>query len=237
MKLIPAKTVVMQTSNVSIVPDTDNRDYMFDEFLNTQTVFADEIIVEIDFDNVDRVALFNIDATSVDLELTNDDTSTVVQTRTIDLEMTTGVYKQWIIEPMYIYANATLKVTLNNSGSTVKCGLIGIGLSTDIGSTRPAPSIGFIDYSIKSTNEFGQTYLKQGAWSKLPEITTTIDYGVIDSVYEDLVAVRGVLSFFEGNQGDTDYESLRVYGFIEDWEITIDNSSVAWLTLNIKGAV
>jgi len=237
MKLIPAKAVVMQTSNVSVVPDTDNRDYMFDAFLNTQTVYATLIEVEIDFDNVDRIALFNIDGTDVDLVLTDDDASAVVQTKNIDLEMSDGEYKQWIIEPMYIYANATLKVTINNAGTTAKCGMIGTGLSTDIGDTLPAPTIGFTDYSIKTSDTFGQYYLVAGAWAKLPSITTKIDYGNIDNVYEDLVAVRGALAFFEGNNTDTDYETLRVYGYLEDWRIKIDNASVAWVTFNIKGAI
>ena len=237
MKLIPAKTVVMQTSNVSVVPNTDNRDYMFDAYLNTQTVYATKIEVEIDFDNIDRVALFNIDGTDVDLVLTDDDAAAIVQTKNVDLEMSDGEYTQWIIEPMYIYPNATLKVTINNVGSTAKCGLIGTGLSTDIGDTSPSPGIGFTDYSIKTSDTFGQYYLVAGAWAKLPSIKTHIPYGNIDSVYEDLVAVRGSLAFFEGNNDDTDYESLRVYGFIEDWRIKIDNSSVAWVTFDIKGAI
>ena len=53
MKIIPSTSVFMQTSNVSIIPDTDNRDYMFDAYLNTQTEFATLIEVEIDFDNVE----------------------------------------------------------------------------------------------------------------------------------------------------------------------------------------
>jgi len=234
MKLIPSKTVVMVSSNVT--PDA-MRDMMFDEFLNTQTVFATLIEVEIDFNNVDRVALFNIDATSIDLELTDDDTSTVVQTKTIDLEMATGEYQQWVIEGMYIYANATLKVSLHNAGSTAKCGKIGTGLSTDVGITKPSPGIGFIDYSIKSTNGFGQTYLKQGAWAKLPSIVTMIKLGSIDSVYEDLVAVRGEFAFFEGNENDSNLEGLRVYGFIEDWEIAINQRNDVQVTFNIKGAI
>lgn len=233
MKLIPAETVVMQTSNVT--PDT-MRDYMFDIYLNTQTEFATEIEVEIDFDNVDRVALFNLDATDVDFELTDDDTSTVVQTTSVDLRGSDGEYAQWIIETLRIYANATLKVTINNAGSTAKCGIIGIGLSSDIGAIKNSSQPSFTDYSIKSEDGFGQTYLNQGAWSKSLSVTTRIPYQNIDAIFEDLVAVRGSLAFFEGNS-DTSYEVLRAYGFVEDWSIVIHGPRSVRLNLEIKGVI
>lgn len=234
MNLIPEQEVVLVSSNVT--PEA-MRDKMFDNYLNTQTEFADLIEVEIEFNNVDRVALFNIEATSIDLELTDDDTSTVVQTKTIDLEMDDGEYQQWVIEPMYIYANATLKISINYSGSIAKCGMCGIGLSSFIGNTQYSPEIAYTDYSIKATNEFGQTYLNPGNWAKLPKITLIADFVFIDAIYEDLTNIRGSFAFFEGNEEDTDYESLRVYGFLEDWKIKLDNPSIIYIDLDIQGAI
>jgi len=233
MKIIPSTTITRVSTNVT---PPEMSAWMFDNYLNTQTVFADLIEVEIEFNNCDRVALFNIDGTSVDLELTNDDTSTVVQTKTLDLEMSDGEYQQWVIEPMYIYANATLKISIHNLGSTAKCGKCGIGLSSDVGKTLEAPEVGFTDYSIKYEDEFGQVYLKVGAWAKLPTIKTVIPFTSIDAVYSDLVAVRGAFAFFEGNE-TSDYETVRVYGFLEDWKIKIDNPTVAWVDFDIQGGI
>jgi len=234
MNLIPNQEVTMVSSNVT---DTTNRDKMFNEYLNEQTEFADLIEVEIEFNNCDRVALMNIDATDVDLELTNDDTSTVVQTKNIDLEMSDGIYLQWVIEPMYIYANATLKITLNNSGSTAKCGKCGIGLSTEIGKIHYMSPLGLVDYSIKDTNEFGQTYLNPGSWAKRIEAKTVIPKSTIDAVFEDLVDVRGSFVFFEGNHDDLNYESLRLFGFVEDWQIALDYPYHAGLSLIMQGTI
>ena len=234
MNIIPETSITLISSNV---PAGDNQGYMFDSYLNTQTEYADLIEVEVSFDNCDRVALFNIDAYSVDLELTDDDTSTIVQTKSIDLEMSDGEYQQWIIEPMYIYANATLKISINKLGSDAKCGMCGIGLSTYLGKTQYSPQAGFTDYSIKSTNEFGQTYLLQGNWAKRPQIRLISDYAQIDAIYEDLVSIRGTTSFFEINEDNTDYETLRVYGFIEDWTINIDSPELIFIDLIIQGVI
>lgn len=210
--------------------------YMFDDYLNTQSENEDFIDVTIEFNNSDRIALFNIDAYTIQLDLTDMDTSTLVQSKTIDLELSNGEYKQWIIESMYIYPNAQLRIQIIKTGSTAKCGKCGIGLSTDIGATQYTPSIGFNDYSIKTENLYG-TYLAQGNWSKLPKITTMIDYSSIDAIAEDLVDIRGTFVFFEGNEDDTEYEGLMVYGFLEDWSIDISNPTIAYLDLNIQGAI
>lgn len=235
MKLIPIKTVNVTSTNV---PAGDNQGYMFDEFLNNQTENADMIEVEIDFNNVDRVAVFNVDAYSIDFELTDNNTSSVVQSETIDLSMGDGYYKQWVVEPLYVYANATLKISIKKTGGTAKCGKVAIGLSTDIGKTQYAPDIGFVDYSIKDTDDFGRTYLNPGNWAKSPSVRTRIDRNVMDFVFADLVAVRGKVSIFECNDNDTDYESLRVYGFIENWGMTMTNDYTgAYLDINLKGVI
>jgi hypothetical protein len=183
------------------------------------------------------VALFNVDAYDIDFELTNDDTSTIVQTKSVDLEMSDGEYKQWIIEDFYIYANATLKITFNKTGGTAKCGVCGIGLSTRIGTTMYNPEPGFVDYSIKDTNGFGQTYLNAGSWAKRPQVKLFFDLENLDAVFNDLVAVRGSLVFVECNESGADYESLRVMGFIEDWRIKYNNPTIGWVDMTIQGVI
>lgn len=233
MNIIPENIISLVSSNVT---PTEMRNKMFDSYLNTQTEFSDVIDVVIEFNNSDRICLFNIDAYSVQLDLENMDTSTVVQSKTLDLELDNCEYQQWIIEPMHIYANAQLRVRINKSGSTAKCGKCGYGLSTDIGKTRKQVNIGFTDYSIKDEGAYG-TYLAQGNWAKLPKISTIINKKNIDAVAEDLVNARGSLLFFEGNEEDTDYEGLRVYGFIEDWDIEIFHPIIAYVNLDIKGVI
>ena len=121
MIIIPPQPITVISSNAATSPDPDNPGYMFSsgmtdsEFLTTQTENADMLEVEITFNNCDRIALFNIDAYSVDFELTDNNTSSVVQTKTVNLAISgyDNEYQQWILEGMHIYDNATLKISIN----------------------------------------------------------------------------------------------------------------------------
>ena len=246
MIIIPPQPITVISSNAATSPDPDNPNYMFSsgmtasEFLTTQTENADLLEVEIGFDNCDRVALFNLDAYSVDFELTDNGTSEVVQTKSINLAIDgyDGKYKQWIITSMHIYADATLKISINKSGGTAKCGQCGIGLSSFLGESQFGVAPGLMDYSIKDENEFGQTYLNQGSWAKLQDIDVFIDLATLDAVFDDLVNVRGSLVYVDSNNDDsTDFESLRMFGFIEDWSVKIDNPSKAKLKMSIQGVI
>lgn len=245
MIIIPPQPITVISSNAATSPDPDNPDYMFSsgmsdsEFLTTQTENSDLIEVEISFDNCDRVALFNLDAYSVDFELTDNGTSEVVQTKSIDLEIDgmPGEYKQWTITGLHIYADATLKISINKAGGTAKCGQCGIGLSTSLGEAQWGVQPDFLDYSIKDENEFGQTYLNQGAWAKNQEVDVNLQLATLDAVFDDLVNVRGSLVYIDANGEDTDFESLRMFGFIEDWSIKISNPAIAKLSLSIQGVI
>lgn len=238
MIIIPSQTISVISSNASTSPDANNPGYMFDDYLNTKTLNADVIEVEIEFNNCDRVALFNLDAYSVDFVLTDDNTSAVVQTKSVDLSTVEGLYKQWIIEGLYIYPNATLKISINKSGGDAACGMCGIGLSTRIGHTQFDFVPGISDYSIKDTNDFGQTYLNEGAWAKHNDLEVRVDIAIVDDVFDDLVDIRGSLVYVDGNEGSgIDFESLKLLGFIEDWHIELYPPNYAKLTMSVQGIV
>jgi hypothetical protein len=212
---------------------------MFDDYVNTQTTNAGSIEVDFVADNCDRVALFNLDATDVDLNLYDDSTSpsTLVMTKNIDLSTDIGTYKSWVVEEIYIYANSTLHVDINKSGSTAKCGTCHIGRSTLLGTTRYGAQVGATDYSIKSTDSFGRTYLAAGSWAKELSLKIHFDYDTIDAVFEDLVDARGTLVVVEANEDETDLEALRVLCFLPDWRIDISNPTLAFCDLTLRGSV
>lgn len=232
----------LQASNTNHSPATSptwwqdqggtNRWKMFDEFLDTQTIDSSPIEVEIDASNCDRFMLFNMDAHQVDIELTDNDTSTAVQTETYDLSNGDGSYKLSMIEPIYIYSNATLKITITSTG-TVKIGMAAVGWSTEIGVTNWGVKPGFVDYSIKDTDGFGYTYLSVGAWAKEINSTLTLELGETDSVFEDLISARGKVVGAEFNDNGDDFECLRAMGFFKKWKMKLSDQTPSITTLDI----
>lgn len=227
---------VAHTLDASSVTDPTNQGYMFDAYLDTQTENPLLIEVEISAGNFDRLMLFNLQAETVDIELTDNGTSTVVQTETYDLANGDGTYKPSLIEQIYIYADATLKISITHP-ATAKCGLCALGWSTDIGATQWGAAPGFVDYSIKSTNEFGDTYLSQGAWAKEVSATLALDKDLADAIFEDLVAARGIVTGVEFNEYDTDFECLRLYGFFKKWKMKFDNPVKVFLDIDYQGVI
>lgn len=237
----------LQSSNTNHAPASSptywqdqggtNRWKMFDEFLDTQSSAATSIVVEIDCSNCDRIMLFNLEAKQIDLELTDNGATpdAVVFTESYDLSISTG-YKLSIIEWIPIIADGTLKITIGNAGGTAKCGYCRAGLSTYIGATKYGIKPGIVDYSIKDTDGFGYTYLSQGAWAKKIESDVIIPYENTDSVVEDLISARSIITGVEFNE-ETDYECIRAIGFIRDWKLPISNKVKNILSVEFQGVI
>ena len=237
MILMHPQPILLVSTNVT---DEEMASRMFTVTrLNKQTVWPELIEAEIEVSNVDRVALFNLSATSIELRLTDNKQAQVVQDVTVDLATGEGDYLQWIIHPIYIYPDATLRIRIHNPGADVRCGLVGVGRSSFVGLTQYGAKPGFADYSIVDTDEFGQTYLEPGAWAKKPDVRTMIEVGALDAVAEELTEARGSLVFFEANEAETQYEGLRAFGFIESWRIrTVRNvPDIAWVDISFQGVV
>lgn len=214
-----------------------NRWKMFDGFLDTQSSAATSIEVEINASNCDRLMLFNLDALQVDVELTDETAAAVVYTETYDLSLTSGLYKQSLIERIPIIANATLKITIGYASGTAKCGYCAAGWSTYIGLTRWGVTPTIVDYSVKATDGFGYTYLSQGAFANNIDVDVLIDYGDIDNVFEDLTSARGTIVGIEANESGTDYQSLRGLGFPRYWKIGIDNPVKNICRIEFQGVI
>lgn len=207
-----------------------NRWKMFDDFLNTQTENSDSIVVEIDASNCDRICFFNLDAETISIKLTDNETSTVLIDGSYDVSD-----KLSLILTIYIYPDATAKITISKTG-TAKCGACIPGWSTYLGDTQWGITPGMTDYSIKDIGPNG-VYISEGAWSKDIDLTTLFRRVNIPNVFFTLVDARGVLVGVECNGTDTNYNLLRGYGYIENWEITDFNPKVAQLNMTFRGVI
>ncbi len=225
-----------------------NRWKMFDDYVNTQTSNLNTIEVTISTSSfVDTVALFNLEALTVQV-VCKDDTIEVFNT-TYDLSVTTinNWYDYFFEDFKYksdlfvtipgLYKNLTVEITITAStNNDAKCGHCVLGKSLELGCTTYSPTISINDYSTKSTNEFGETYLNQRTYAKTISAIISIDSVNIDRVMENLANIRSTPCVWQFNE-DTFYNSLTIYGFFKDFSILLQSPLVSTCNLEIEGLI
>jgi len=255
--------LVTHTSAADKNPETDTTNWfylgasnkwkMFDSYVNTQSKNATSIEVTVAGEAyVDSIVFFNLYASSVQV-ITKSGTTTISD-ETIDLSQEIADWYEYFfaefefrsdlyVEVSGLYPTLTIEVTINAiSGSDAKCGMLCLGRGKHLGNTQYAPTIGIEDYSAKATNDFGETYLNQRAYSKKISADLWLDSGQIDVVNKALAAVRStpcVWQFNNPSLGDvaTDYESLIIYGFFADFSIVLEGAVKSACSLEIEGLI
>lgn len=144
-------------------------------------------------------------------------------------------FKQDLIWYYPKYGNSTLRTTIKRSGADAECGLSVTGASADLGLSEWRPTTGIIDYSIKTTDSFGNTILSQGDFAKRVDIETSIQNADVDGTQKILATLRGTPALYDCNNDESSYESLIIYGYYEKFDIMIPNVSYSVCNIRIQG--
>jgi len=144
-------------------------------------------------------------------------------------------YREDLVWSYSLYHNAKLRIEISPQSGEAKCGMVAIGKAVELGSTMYDISTGIIDYSQKSTDSLGRTYLAQGNYAKRVSLTGWLRNENLDIVMQALADVRGTPIIFDANNDDCDYQALIVYGFIKDFEIIIPGPNVSKLEITVEG--
>lgn len=248
----------LQDANTGNTPDSSstwwldtgatNRYKMFDEFVNTQTENANEIDVTIaTTDLVGGLALFELDADSVQVICT--DGVTEVYNYTLDLmDYSVPDYYEYFFSPYILirdlhildlppYPGMDVRIKVTYTGGTAKCGAAVLGQDFDAGMTKWGPRIGIISFSRKIRDDFGRIYLKQGNSSKRASIDLHVENGNVDYLQRSLAAIDGIACVFVGDTRDNNFQSLAIYGFFRDFEITIPGPAMSSCTIELEGLI
>lgn len=231
----------LDTTNWKRVGPT-NRWAMFDQATGTTSTGATSITFTIAPGLVRALALLDVDATSVDIVMT--DGATTVYSRTISLSAGDGV-SDWY---EYFFAPITLKRTLVitdlppyssghitvtvHGGSTVGVGTVAVGSLYDLGGSRYGMSLGMVDYSKKDTDAFGVTTLVERPFAKRMTVPLAIRYGAVDEVARRLQTLRAKSVVWIGAKK---YDQSVVYGFFKDWSIDVSYDQVCFGSITIEG--
>ncbi len=231
-----------------------NRWRMFDEFVGSYTEDEDEIIVTLDIHDTDYVALLELDAATLQVEILDSGDASLwsVDFDLLDGALEIGDWYEYFYAPYpaagqrdvvvplaWMLTELTgekLRVTLGGGG-TIKCGKCIPGMAVNIGQTQWKPEIGAIDYSRKLTDDFGRTYLKKGRFAKIIRGDLIVPTGGEGFVVRALNELLGQACVFDFNEPGTTYDPLVVYGFIQDYRQTIHFTTFTTLSLDIQGLI
>jgi len=222
-----------------------NRWAMFSDQINDRTEMADEIVVVFDAAAlVDGMAFFNVDATQITIVM-DDPVDGVVYDKTFDLIDNSGVadWFAWYFEPIRIqdtlgaldlppYSNATITVTITNTGEVAKCGVVTFGSQRQLGITDHGTGIGIVDYSRKERDTFGNPVVIQRSFAKRANYVVTANTGYVGSIQQTLSELRTTnLAWI----GSVNFPSTIIFGYYKDFDVILSNPSTSKLSLEIEG--
>lgn len=226
-----------------------NRWKAFDNTISDQTTNTTSITYELDPSSlVNAIAMFNLDATDVDITVT-DPVEGVVYNENVSLLDNSAVENWWgyFFEPIVRksefvkfdlpnYASATLDVSINtNTGDPAKVGQIVIGNQKTLGLTTYGTTISIQDYSTKDTDAFGNVVITERRFAQLVDYDVKLATSTVRDVQKTLANFRATPIVYSGTEDGT-YGDL-VYGYYRNFGINISTPSFSDATIEVEGLV
>jgi len=224
-----------------------NRFKMFDQIISTQTIKNVEVDVDITpAAIVNSAAFFGMLGNSITLTMT-DPIEGVVYTETRSLQDNTLIidwYSYFFEEVAYLpdivflnlptYGSATLNAVIDGGAGDAKVGEVVIGRQRTLGVSNFGTSVSIIDYSVKSTDDFGNTIIVQRAYSKRADYDVTVETSSVAAVQKALADIRTTPTVFVG---DENRPETVVYGFYKQFNIVLSTPSISDCSIEVEGLV
>lgn len=226
----------------------DNTHAMFDNQVSTQTSATSPLNVTIAPGvATNSLAFLNLEnATSLVVNITDGPSGPNIYSKTIGLDDTPMIdWYMYFFEPYDLKTDVVLtdippyissSITMNLVGSgTLKIGNFIYGNVYEIGGTQYGVTSGIRDFSVKQTDDFGNTTFVQRAYSKRMEAEVFVQNSQLNVISRLLTSVRAVPCVWIGTD-DTQYSNTLVqFGFYKDFNITINYPSYSLCSLQIEG--
>lgn len=138
--------------------------------------------------------------------------------------------------PPYANAHITLELT-EQTGVDVTIGEMTWGTLSEIGTTQYGVSTGIIDYSVKETDEFGNTKFVERAFSKRMQAQVHVRNTQINRVQTLLYSLRATPCVWVATSDPTLQEPLIVFGYYRDFSMEIAYPSHSICNIEIEGLI
>ena len=144
------------------------------------------------------------------------------------------------VNPQIFYADAKVRVILTGgSGITVGLGLLLIGRGRELGDSVDQPKVGIEDYSTKETDDFGNTYLLEREYADRASVDLILPPGQVDAVRRTLAAYRATPALYDFNNTGADerWDSLVIFGYYEDFDVTLSYPGKSFCSLTVQSLI
>lgn len=106
------------------------------------------------------------------------------------------------------------------------------GVAHEIGATQESPSIGIVDFSRRTTDDFGVTTVVQRGFARRMSVRLAIPSDDIDDVQQLLAGLRASTARWEA---DDRFEWLNFDGFYKEFQIDVAIPPLSFCTLTVEG--
>lgn len=227
----------------NVTAPTDTLEYIKDGKIGTTIGKAESLTIRIKAELCDRVTLQGLVGT--ELVLKQYQGETLISEQIISLS-----YAEYIDIWGYFYDpfnfadtktpnllslhTGELEITVNNPGGVAEIGLIAPGVGQFIGKTKAEQNLRIKDYSIKDTDEFGNTFLLARDFAKRGDFVFYVPTYAVSRIFSILSKLRGKACLCIASNID----ASAIYGFIEDFEVLYKarNDEIA-CNLTIQGLI
>jgi hypothetical protein len=192
----------------------------------------------------DGVALYGLDAINANLTITRD--AVEVYNETIDLVNDDAVldWYDYFFEPITYrdraefeevppYSDAVYALTINNPSATAKVGQIVLGRRRAIGDSLYSPRLGFLDFSTKERDAFGNAFLLQREFSQTVDYQVKIPESAAGRIFSLLAGLRATPAGWSAGD-DTDDLGTTVFGYLDNFDILIEKPEYTELSLKVQ---
>lgn len=228
-----------------LVVGSTNRWRMLDSEVGSVTSAATSLTVVLSPGYATALALLEVDAQVIGVTVRDAaSTITYTTTRSLDTSVLLDWYDYFFADPvprseivfpgLYIGTGYTVTVTL--TGATVECGALVVGEATDLGATEYGATLGIVDYSRKTTDDFGVVTITRRKYAKRLTAKLAFERERTNRVFRTLAALRSTPCVYVTSDA-LDYESLTVFGFYKDFRIDVAYPTHNYCTLDIEGLI
>jgi trimeric autotransporter adhesin len=227
--------------------DVINRRKMLDQYNNTQTSSAEEILLCASPQAISAgIYLGNVDATEIRLSVVDLVDGLVYQeTQSLVTSNSDASFYNWgfrrikrrsyaVSVALPPYANALITIAIRKPGGTAKCGVCVIGPLVDVGLSMYGLSREIRDFSTINFNFDGTSNQVIRNFAKRMDIDVLIANDQIDSVIENLEGYRQKPVAWIGAK---EFGSACIFGRYSSFKNVIQNYPLSQMNLQIEGTV